>query len=167
VVSWIEKYGISVPEAIRAGFVYDPQWELLLFPFHDRDGNLCCIQAKNFNLQRASKAKYYNKGEKSESYTIYGTGPILVMTEDAVSSLKVSRQTAAMPLLGTYIARDKLAALRSIYKSLVVWLDSDKWKEARDIADAAKLLGFSAKTVLTPLDPKEYSNEEIQWQIRN
>lgn len=167
VVLWLGKYGISVPEALRAGFVYEPQREQLLFPFYNRNGDLCCIQAKNFNVQRASKAKYYNTGEKAQSWTIYGTGPILVMTEDAVSSLKVSRQTAAMPLLGTHISRDKLAALRSIYKSLIVWLDSDKWKEARDIADAAKLLGFPAKTILTPLDPKEYTNEEIQWQIQH
>ena len=83
------------------------------------------------------------------------------MTEDIVSSLKVGRTTAAMPLLGTHIANNRLAALKQVYQQLVVWLDEDKWREARQIADAAKLIGFSARTILTPIDPKEYSDEDI------
>lgn len=84
------------------------------------------------------------------------------MTEDVVSSLKVGRTTAAMPLLGTHIANNRLAALKQVYQRLVVWLDEDKWREARQIADAAKLIGFDAKTILTPIDPKEYTDDEIR-----
>ena len=163
---WLGKYAIPMESCARASFRWSPYWEQLLMPFYDGDGNLCCIQAKNFNPKRASKAKYYNVGEKSESRTIYGVhdrrSSTLVLTEDAVSALKVSRIADAKPLLGTSIPREQIAAFKGPYNRLVVWLDADKWREGRAIADAAKLLGLSTKTVLTDKDPKEYNISKIK-----
>jgi hypothetical protein len=176
---WLRQYVITQEEANNVGWLYSPSYEQLIFPFYDSAGTLCCTQARNFNPQRASKAKYYNKGEKSRSYTVYGKyheddirtqssniagrgGSLLVLCEDAVSSLKVARCTPSMPLLGTHIAKDKLMALRASYDSLIVWLDSDKFKEAVYIADTAKWLGFKARAVFTELDPKELSDETIR-----
>lgn len=163
---WLDIYGISMESCLRAGFKWSPYWEQLLMPFYDEDGALCCIQAKNFNPKRASKAKYYNTGEKSESRTIYsmvhGTRDTLVLTEDAVSALKVSALADAKPLLGTSIPREQLVAFKGPYKRLVVWLDADKWREGRNIAYAAQLLGLSTKTLLTDKDPKEYDIETIK-----
>jgi hypothetical protein len=161
---WLDVYGISMESCLRAGFKWSPYWEQLLMPFYDEDGTLCCIQAKNFNPKRASKAKYYNTGEKSESRTIYRMvhSDTLVLTEDAVSALKVSLVADAKPLLGTSIPREQLAAFKGPYSRLVVWLDADKWREGRAIADSAKLLGLSTKTLLTDKDPKEYDLETIK-----
>lgn len=158
---WLSKYGITGVDAIKSQLRWSPYWEQLLIPLFS-GGEICCIQAKNFNPKRASKAKYYNIGDKSLSTTVYGTGKVLVLTEDVVSSLRVGHTTAAMPLLGTHIAINRLAALKRVYQTLVVWLDEDKWREAREIADAASLLGFNARSILTPKDPKEYLDEEIQ-----
>lgn len=187
---WLAKYNISALETLKAGWKWSDSWEQLLFPFYDRDNKLCCLQARNFNPQRASKAKYYNQGEKSESWTIYKhTRPscereadksscgdrsflqerprsLLILTEDAVSSLVVARTSDAMPLLGTHIAKEKLMALRGFYDQLVVWLDSDKYREARQIADQAKLIGFDARAEFTTLDPKDLSDEEIKEKLK-
>lgn len=186
---WLAKYNITAEESLRAGWRWSDSWEQLLFPFYDRDNLLCCLQARNFNPQRASKAKYYNQGEKSESWTIYkcpkqaGTGEaeegvcgddgllrarsLLVLTEDAVSSLVVARTSDAMPLLGTHIAKEKLMALRGSYDTLVVWLDSDKYREARNIADQAKLIGFNARAEFTTLDPKDLTDSEIKEKLND
>ncbi|MFZ2190128.1 MAG: hypothetical protein WAV48_05070 [Candidatus Magasanikiibacteriota bacterium] len=67
-----------------------------------------------------------------------------------------------MPLLGTHIAKEKLMALRaSGYTDLIVWLDSDKYREARNIADQAKLIGFKARAQFTELDPKDLDQQTI------
>ena len=108
-----------------------------------------------------SKAKYYNIGDKSDSMTVYGDSATLILTEDILSAIKVSHGYMGMPLLGTHISRSKLAKVCQGIERLVVWLDEDKWREARDIADAAKLIGINAKTLLTPKDPKEYNGTEI------
>jgi DNA primase len=161
-ISWLKQYNIGGAESIRAGLHWSPSWEQLLFPFYDEDGILCCVQAKNFNPKRASKAKYYNVGDKSLHATIYGKGDIVVLTEDAVSAMKVGFVEAGYPLLGTSVSRERLAWLADRFKRLVVWLDSDKYREARDIADTAKLLGIATKTVYTDNDPKTYSVEQIK-----
>jgi len=160
--NWLSSYGLLGREVIHAGLKWSPGWEQLLIPLYDKDGHLCCIQAKNFNPKRASKAKYYNIGDKSLSDTRYGTGTTLVFTEDVLSAIKVGRVATGMPLLGTSIGRSRLAALRPLYERLIVWLDDDKWKEACEIAEAAKFLGWNASTIFTPKDPKEYSTEELQ-----
>jgi hypothetical protein len=69
-----------------------------------------------------------------------------------------------MPLLGTHIAKEKIMALKGLnrWDELVVWLDSDKYREARNIADQAKLIGFKARAVFTELDPKDLSDAVIK-----
>jgi hypothetical protein len=66
-----------------------------------------------------------------------------------------------MPALGTNVPVSKIIALRALYDSVTIWLDSDKWREARSIADACKLVGLSATTIFSEQDPKCYSNKEI------
>ena len=160
-LAWLSSYGITATEALRAGFRWSDSWEQLLMPLYDGDNHLVCVQAKNFNPKRASKAKYYNIGDKSDSMTVYGDSATLILTEDILSAIKVSHGYMGMPLLGTHISRSKLAKVCQGIERLVVWLDEDKWREARDIADAAKLIGINAKTLLTPKDPKEYNGTEI------
>ncbi len=48
------------------------------------------------------------------------------------------------------------------WDELVVWLDSDKYREARNIADQAKLVGFKARAEFTMLDPKDLSDDTIK-----
>ena len=85
----------------------------------------------------------------------------MVITEDALSAIRIASQCDAMPALGTYVPVKKLARLAASYESVIVWLDHDKWREAREIADNCKWLGMAAKTVFTELDPKAYSDEDI------
>jgi len=171
-LEWLAKYGLGAGEAFRAGFKWSPYWQQLLMPFYDGDGNLCCIQAKNFDTKRASKAKYYNVGEKAQSRTIYlSQHPLdnirrLVLTEDAVSALVVSQVADGKPLLGTSIPREQIAEIAKSYDELIVWLDDDKWREGRSIADSAKLLGMKTKTLLTDKDPKEFSVEDIKGLLQ-
>lgn len=58
-------------------------------------------------------------------------------------------------------------ALRALnrWDKLVCWLDSDKYREARNIADQAKLVGFDARAEFTELDPKDLSDEIIKEKL--
>ena len=68
-----------------------------------------------------------------------------------------------MPALGTSVPAKKLTKLlQQGYQGVIVWLDGDKWREGMEIADKAKWIGMSAKTIYSKIDPKEYSNEQIQ-----
>ncbi len=71
-----------------------------------------------------------------------------------------------MPLLGSHLAPKRLNAVAGLYSSLMFWLDSDKYKEARGMESRAKMMGLTARTIYTDLDPKEYTDEEI-WEHLN
>lgn len=162
-IAFLRKSGLSVETATRNGIYWNASREQLIFSFYDKDGNLCCTQARNFNPKWASKAKYYNVGNKGDHFTIYGgrgTGT-LVFTEDALSSLRIAPLSDAHPLLGTSIAKHKLMALKGSYSKLLVWLDADKFKEAVTIAQQAKWMGWPARAIYSELDPKSYTEEQI------
>ncbi len=67
-----------------------------------------------------------------------------------------------MPLLGSYLATRRLNALAGLYNRLVVWLDSDKLKESRNIAERAGLIGIDVRVIYTELDPKCYTLDELR-----
>ena len=52
------------------------------------------------------------------------------------------------------------------YQEVIVWLDRDKWKEAREISDRVKWMGLASTTVLSDFDPKCYTVEEIQGFLK-
>ena len=71
-----------------------------------------------------------------------------------------------MPALGTYVPVKKLAAIAASYEFITVWLDRDKLREARHIADNCTWLGLSANTIYTELDPKAYTDLEITEYLK-
>jgi hypothetical protein len=171
VVSWLARYGISVGEAIKHGWKYSPYWDQLVFIFNDEEGNPACVQARNF--RKGAKTKYYNQGSPSAVLPIFGLmdekldRSMLVVSEDAVSAARIASCSPSMPCLGSYLPSHKLMALKRLkFTRLITWLDSDKLKESREIAQRAKWLGFVTKVVYTELDPKEYSDEEINLLLQ-
>jgi len=166
-VQWISSYGISVPELLSRGVKWDSSTSQLIFPFKDKDGEPCCIQARNFSSDRRSKRKCENDGSVYEAFPLYQKESSahphwVVITEDPLSAIKVSRQVDAIPCLGTNFPVHKINELHNRgYQHVVAWLDSDKWREGREIADKCKWVGMSATTLLTDLDPKCYTDEQI------
>lgn len=170
-LQWLGRFGITVQECLLWGIRWDPKYEQLVFHFHDEAGKLRCTQARNFNRDRAAKAKYYNVGNKEDSFQVYQSQSTevsrrlgsLCITEDALSAIKVGRQVPAMPALGTSVSKARLIKIqRQGYQKVLVWLDRDKFKEAMEIADMCKWLGMSAKAIYSEKDPKEYDDEEIK-----
>ena len=169
-IQYLSSCKVGVLEAIRRGLRYSPSREQLLYPYYNEEGILKCLQARNFNKSRSEKAKYHNQGSPAEVLPIYrstdGLHKTLVITEDALSAIRIARQCDAMPALGTYVPVKKLTALMGAYGFIIVWLDRDKLREARHIADNCTWLGLSARTIYTELDPKAYENEEITQYLK-
>lgn len=162
-------------EALKHGWKYSPTWDQLVFVWYDDKGLPLFSQARNF--RQGAKTKYFNQGTPAEILPIFRCGDVvggsklgkkpadggrrLVVVEDAVSAARIARQNDAMPCLGSYLPVKKMTRLKPFYEFLVVWLDEDKLKEAREIAQMAKWIGMSSRVIYTEKDPKEYSNAEI------
>jgi hypothetical protein len=180
-ISYLSRYGITMGEVLRQGIVWSPRDEQLIYPYYATtdDGRkyLACYQARNFNQSRQAKAKYFNKGSTSSVIPVIKCLDTtvkrlvifpkrLVITEDALSAIRIARQCDAMPALGTNVPVHKIMVLARSYERITIWLDSDKWREAREIADNVKWLGLSADTIYSELDPKAYTDEQITEYLK-
>lgn len=179
-VEWLASYHTDLPTAIRNGLLWSPSRLQLIYQL----GNVW--QARNFNP--ASKTKAFTSGDVNECTFCYGlssrdsdgggssmlsgsTSQVpdsssdlhLVIVEDPLSALRIAPLCPSMPLLGSHLATRRLMAVAGLYKPrrITVWLDHDKLKEARGIIERFKMLGISARTIYTDLDPKCYTDTEI------
>lgn len=179
-VEWLAQYYLDIPTAIQRGVVYSPSRDQIIYQL----GNVW--QARNLRYptgevgegqgnKKRRFSKNFTSGNVNECTHIYGVdessgsmaggisahAEALVLVEDPVSSIRVASVCDSMPLLGSHLAISRLNALRGLYKRLVVWLDSDKLKEARRMAQQARLIGMDVRVIWTEKDPKCYTKEEI------
>lgn len=130
------------------------------------DGNSKRRFSKNFTSGNVNECTHIygfdSSNRKFPGSVSDGQHGRMVIVEDPVSAIRVAALEDAMPLLGSHLATSRLNAVAGLYKRLVVWLDSDKLKEARSMAERARLIGMDVRVVWTELDPKCYTNEQLK-----
>ena len=165
-VDWLNQYEITPEERIRYRMLWSESKQQLIFPMFDGESNLLAWQAKNFATP--IKSKYYSQGKIHDLLYFCGKklSPI-ILVEDLVSAIKIGRIASAMPLFGSEASTQLLMRLKTHCNSVILWLDSDKWKNSHDIVNRAKSIGLPAMSVFTNLDPKEYTVEKIKYFLTN
>lgn len=162
-LKWLMQYGLTKEEISQFGW-NDDRSLLVLYQGNDY------WQARNF--AENSSIKYMSQGKKPILFYENGfvtetpTSDKVVMVEDIVSAVKVSRVCTSLPLLGSTIALETiLRCLERDISKVYIWLDYDKAKESLKAArNASQILG-EVRTIVTELDPKELSNEKIKEKI--
>lgn len=178
VVAWLNKYEISVEDCIRNNIEWSPSREQLIYKFYGSSEDLVLWQARNFREGTTHKSRFFTFGTPNDVIARYVgsevsstdgdserlVGKTGVIVEDAISALKVSQAGAydGIPCFSSNISRNKLARLARLYEKLIVWLDSDKYKEAVGLSTRAQMLGIDSTVIFTELDPKEYSLDHIR-----
>lgn len=152
-MTYLKKYGLTNDE-ISKNYFWDSDGYLVF-----NGGNY--QNARNFT---GIGAKYISRG------TIRNNEPIMqntqndsvVIVEDAISAIKVSRVLPSVPIHNSIIPLELILRLSKRFKNLFVWLDKDKSFSALKQAGNAKLLFDEVRTIWTDLDPKCYSESEIK-----
>lgn len=165
-LDWLHKYNITDTERIKYRMLWSAEKQQLIFPLYDGNSNLLAWQARCFDPN--AKAKYFSQGKIHEVLYFCGkkTTP-LILVEDLLSAIKIGRIGVAMPLFGSEASTTLLMRLKAHYNGIIVWLDSDKWKNSHDIVNRAKSIGLPAMSVFTNLDPKEYTDDKIKFFLTN
>ena len=176
IVAFVQQYGLSVEELIKNGYRYLRDGEILSRAYgrdDRRDGSTQATgyETRSFEARRIVRKRhkqFHGSKENSDTYcraeSPSTTGVVIV--EDALSSLKIAHVADSLALLGTSIPMSKVTALAQKYQRAWVWLDSDKFKEAWEIATKLKWLGVHTSVILTPKDPKWYTDEEIMTYLK-
>ena len=158
---WLLSYGLTVEEQKK--FWWSEEKQQLVYPIFDLEGHLLFWQARNFD--RAIPQKYHTHGNLKDHLHILGHEGPLILVEDIVSAIKISRQHQAMALFGSHVSKDNLIRIRDfgIGKDTPIgfWLDSDKTKESIKYKNQAKELGMKTFSIVTRQDPKTYTHQEI------
>lgn len=165
-VEWLAKFHCDIPTAIQHGVLWSPSWRQLIYQL----GSVW--QARNFDPEKLKQRKNFTSGDVNDCNHVYsspdsgsrtnsGSDQKLVIVEDPLSALRIASVCDAMPLLGSHLAIHRLNAIAKLYRSLVFWLDSDKLKESREMANRAKLIGLDVQVIYTPDDPKCHTHEQL------
>ncbi len=167
-VAWVKQYDLSVEDLIHHKVQWSKKYNQLLFIYDTIYGSrIGCIQGRNFT---EGKPKYFNQGDVGDVMPIYQDrkDPTngLVIVEDAISAIKVSKYVDAMPLLGSYLPVRKILKIKQLgYKQVYIWLDHDKYKEALDISQKLASIGGVSRVIRTDLDPKCYNETFIKDKL--
>jgi hypothetical protein len=89
----------------------------------------------------------------------------LIVVEDPISAIAVSRVCDCLPLFGSHLSSEWYHKLLVAgYDDIVFWLDRDKAQDSLSYALSFRHL-FNTDYILSPKDPKCYSVAEIQQYI--
>jgi len=165
-IKWLDKYEITPEERVRYRMMWSEEKEQLIFPIFNADSTVLAWQARNFRDNY--KNKYYSQGKIHDILYLCGNkkAPI-ILVEDLVSAIKVARVCASMPLFGSEASTSLLMRLKQHTESIIVWLDSDKWKNSQDIVNRARSIGLTSLAVYSTNDPKEYDTNKIKYFLTN
>lgn len=160
---WLESYPMPQSLLLENDVVWSPTRQQLIYKFLI-NGELVAWQARNFGIAR-EKSKVFTSGNVTNLIKIYGLAKnpdTLVIVEDPLSAINVSRVLPCMPLLGSHMPLQKVQIVSKLYEQVVVWLDPDKFTEGQKIAHRLSLMnGCTARAILTNRDPKYYTEMEI------
>ena len=157
---WLLGWGLSLDE--QAKFWWSETEQQLIYCVFDVEGHLIFWQARNFNRD---KQKYISSGPLKDHLHILGHEGPLIIVEDAVSAVKLSREYQSMPLFGSHITKENLIRIRDFglgkEGQIGFWLDPDKVNESIKYRNQARELGMNAFSVIGTRDPKGYNHNEI------
>jgi len=157
---WLLKYGITNQEIEQNNIAYNANSDILVL-LHTQN----YWQGRCFGNQ---SQKYLSKGLKP--LTIYGNGDTIVCVEDILSAIKIARLSpdyCATPLLGSSMSLETTQSLSKRFKSILIWLDRDKAKDAIMMSRNLKQRGILVDVVISPKDPKEYDKGELLTWLKN
>jgi len=156
--AWLKGYDLSLSELDL--FSYSPSLDRHVYSVYS-NGEVIMWEGRSMH----SKPKTLCVGPKP-IHVLNPGRTTLVVCEDIISALKISRHTSCMPLFGSKLRLDHLAQLSKEYKTIKVWLDSDKFDEAMNITCQASNLGMDAQVIFTHRDAKDYGDNLIERKVR-
>jgi Zn ribbon nucleic-acid-binding protein len=163
--AWLKKW-LSDEEILSHRIGWSQEKECVVFPVFDPDGTLLMWQSRYFGSNK-SYPKYLTKGYKGDILHVLGghsTGRV-ILVEDLISAIVVSRVENSMPLWGSTVHLKTLKRLSQQYESLGIWLDADKLSEAVKAQGPARLLFRHVEVIFTEQDPKYMNLDQLQEKL--
>jgi hypothetical protein len=167
--TWLKSYALTNEEISGNNIGWSEENSVLVFPFYGENNNVLCWQGRYFP---ARNPKVYTSGYPDNHILLHvspsgGYSKRVIVVEDSVSAIKVSRVCDSTELLGSNLSKHKAVGLSKLYNHLTIWLDYDKIKEMVKFTEKYRCIYDKIDFIITKKDPKEYSTYEIKEILKN
>ena len=170
-IKWLQQYHITGQDMNKHNILWSETGRVvrgivlfapcMIFPVYDCYGNLLMWQGRYFGDDK--KAPKYFTAHAKDVLHVIGTQGSVVLVEDFISAIRVGKKHArSLPLWGSSINLDLLVRLYHVCDDITIWLDADKGRYAEEAANRARQFFNHVKVIHTDLDPKCYSDSEIE-----
>lgn len=166
-LDWIGQYELNRNDLLANNALWSESKSRLYFPVYGDEG-LLAFQGRYFGTDSAQK-KWWGKGDFKSIFALYGKqGRSLVLVEDVISAIKLSRLTQSMWLSGNSIGKDRW---KRIYKlipqglQVIIWLDPDMYTHSVKEARLGASMGVKTTSILSTKDPKQHSWDELKGYL--
>lgn len=162
-IDWISQYELNQNDLLINNVMWSNATKRLIFPIYGQENNLIAWQGRDFG---GRSPKWYGRGNLKDTFNVLGNSRVrsLVLVEDVISAIKVSKVENCMPLYGCRIGNYRFRRIQQLYGwkyPIKIWLDPDKRKESVLEARIGKLNGLDCRIIFSDKDPKELSLVEI------
>lgn len=160
---WLAKGGINDQECSDRGIGYSPMLQRVVLPV-TYEGEFQGYVARA--VMEGQEPKYLTKYKEKDKFIYHidrGTDDVVIV-EDILSCIRISRFKSCIAMLGTNVSDSLLALLVRRYSNYIVWNDYDNPEvkiKAHKLKQHLELFG-DTKLLVTDLDPKELTDEEIE-----
>jgi len=167
---WLLKYSISEFKAREYKIGYSPSLNRIILPIYDQ-GKLVFTQARA--ILPTQMPKYLSSKSVNKSKLLFKsftkTPKTVVITEDILSAIVVSKVLPSVSIMGTVLSDYQLNYLVALKVPIIVWLDGDSAgiKGRKKITQDLELAGVPCSYICTSKDPKEYNTKEMERIIKN
>lgn len=170
---WLYKAGLFKTDIAQLGAYFHEASGRVILPVLEQ-GKLVYWQGRNVGLSGHGAPKYINpQVDRKTLCPRYGSGEVIVLTEDILSAYRVGQVSEGWSLMGTKLHTPTLVRLIKEGKPVMVWLDNDPaWNNPGQHAAAVIMrsltnVGLKCYNILTDRDPKLHSRAEIIEVINN
>jgi hypothetical protein len=163
-LDWVYQYGLTRQDLLSNDVLWSDYYHRLIFPVFGY-GELLAWQGRYFG-DEPKNAKWFGRGNLKDTFHFLGTNKKkLILTEDIVSAIKVSKYSQAMPLFGCIVGIERAKRIHQLIDKdteVLVWLDPDKRKQGLKESAILKSVGCLSRVIWSDKDPKEHSEDEIE-----
>ena len=158
--AWLKKYMLT-DEEIEDYFFYNPVADRHVFAYHEHAED-AFYEARDVN---GRMPKTIANGPKPTMFLGEASDTVIVV-EDLVSAIRIARNYCVLPLFGSFMPNEKMAAVAKRASKCLLWLDCDKYSLGMHYA---KDMGMLVPTIAvqTLLDPKALPDDAIIHVVEN
>lgn len=162
---WVRRYGITKRELDDYGICYSESLGRVVMPVYDGDGLALYQARKIFDFDDGPKYLTYHNRNGSVWFSHLPSIRTLVICEDILSAIKVSRLLPSCAVLGTSISDKSFNIITKQFDEFIIFMDDDNIDvrtKQLTLKNRLEMFGKVRIVHTKGKDAKEHTNQQLE-----